>query len=1255
MNIRGGRNQVISRTMSTSYFSSTCKVTNSSDQWVCVMGFVGVLCQAPPNNFVHAIAPGESREINVTSSLLAWLTSRKVCIAVIVRVDACDVANHSYLCDCFCIDCSSELVISKIESGRAYAKSNCINEEVYINMICEESNISNIRKCVSVYQSLPGRVHPENEDIFVIHNDTTSPQSSDIASVIVKIWDVREVVGVSRSFDIQSSYDQRDLQCLTDVPPGGTLSLRHIPSGKSTTNIYQLVYPTDWSCVCDWSRKKPKKFATVRAMQYLQLRPGYRYHFVWDGVSNQKTTCLVTRLRQSDGGEGAPDGQETLLAEKDFLKVVPRKGMVRKHTLRLRLVVTALQQLQHREDGGVEVDPTVLTYALASRDIYTSTQVTGWEYLAGKDTNVSCNELTRWALWRSSVPSASTAPDTDTRTAVLVFRGTHLDDSLQDILHNISVQTVRVEGTKATHVHSGFFCAVENEFEAIVRALRESGVTSFDVTGHSLGGGLAQLFALKYMILRPQSQDGSAVLRRVVTFGAPMTLWCLHSELPAEDASYLRPWMDVCVNYIYRADPVPMLPRLLTDRHCWNLMVDVISKLNWYGYLLQNYTRVPVDGTVPPGLFTTLSFSCGFRPPGNTIMLLGDAKPLLLNPRAMQRLSTTYDTIVRLQDGFSHHWLAAYIDAVKNTLVLGMDMSSVSGDTEEGEEEGDDVEEGDEDAMLLDGLPPPSNTQHLRGSESPLSPGGCLEEDISESNQSVQYFIVDNSRNRHALAFRAFSSAATLCEDLDPKEVPGGVVVDVPYEMTRTRRMVYPCDWRSFPKKLTSIPALKYLRLRNGYRFSFLYDEPTKKSTGIVTKLVKQGVGNAGVTAEGNTRLSADDDFLKVIPRKGMINNHTLRLQLVSRALQQLFHVNEEHLESEAHYDAEVLSCTRASNDIYTSVRPDGWHHLASGDVDISSNRLTRWALWKTDPSSQHNILVFRGTALDQSMQDIFHDAAFQTVRVEGTKATHVHSGFFCAVENEFEAIVRALRESGVTSFDVTGHSLGGGLAQLFALKYMILRPQSQDGSAVLRRVVTFGAPMTLWCLHSELPAEDASYLRPWMDVCVNYIYRADPVPMLPRLLSCRYIWNSFFDMLENQIPLFLGYLNPSYFLNIRISRHGEPPALFTTLSFSSGYRPPGNTIMLLGDAAPLILNARAMQKLSTTFDTIFRFQDLFDHHMMAGYIAAMEAAPRQVGAEVSIEAEADDDAIDWPLEETEVPSESSPTSSGIREEGYEG
>lgn len=133
------------------------------------------------------------------------------------------------------------------------------------------------------------------------------------------------------------------------------------------------------------------------------------------------------------------------------------------------------------------------------------------------------------------------------------------------------------------------------------------------------------------------------------------------------------------------------------------------------------------------------------------------------------------------------------------------------------------------------------------------------------------------------------------------------------------------------------------------------------------------------------------------------------------------------------------------------------WRHLASGDVDIGRNELTRWAIWQapsnaatttattTNTTVSHvplsvqptttttTILVFRGTALEKSFQDILHDAMLQPVKVfpaevRAPHAVYVHAGFFTAIENILEEIVHALQMHRIELFMVTGHSLGNAI-----------------------------------------------------------------------------------------------------------------------------------------------------------------------------------------------------------------------------------
>ncbi len=107
---------------------------------------------------------------------------------------------------------------------------------------------------------------------------------------------------------------------------------------------------------------------------------------------------------------------------------------------------------------------------------------------------------------------------TNDHCAVLAFRGTDMK-SLSDWLVNLDAPRKGVEGGK---VHEGFYDAETGLHRQILRALNRGSVSrkTFWVTGHSLGGALAGIFALKSKFER-WIGDGPE-MHRIVTFGQPL-------------------------------------------------------------------------------------------------------------------------------------------------------------------------------------------------------------------------------------------------------------------------------------------------------------------------------------------------------------------------------------------------------------------------------------------------------------------------------------------------------------------------------------------------------------------------------------------------------------------------------------------------------------------------------------------------------------------------------------------------------------
>jgi hypothetical protein len=292
-----------------------------------------------------------------------------------------------------------------------------------------------------------------------------------------------------------------------------------------------------------------------------------------------------------------------------------------------------------------------------------------------------------------------------------------LDTSFQDVLHDAMIQPLKLNlqpprhstasstasSCPSVYVHAGFYTAIENIFETILTALEVNDIQSFFVTGHSLGGALAQIFGLKYLVHHPLTLGNhhhaaaAAIscehkLQHILTFAAPMILW-YGDDISAAAADLLRPWRSKCLNYMYRADPVPLLPRMLSCKFCWNaLIAAATSQSNWIGsYLAKKYIAVPEEGHIPiDSVFRTLKFTRGFVPPGLTAVLLGAghlvgagqqwATSVVLPPESLGKLSTSFDTFDRPEDAFSLHSMSNYVDCCLNNAAYNDPGSSSAGD-----------------------------------------------------------------------------------------------------------------------------------------------------------------------------------------------------------------------------------------------------------------------------------------------------------------------------------------------------------------------------------------------------------------------------------------------------------------------------------------------------------------------------------------------------------------------------------------------
>ncbi len=158
--------------------------------------------------------------------------------------------------------------------------------------------------------------------------------------------------------------------------------------------------------------------------------------------------------------------------------------------------------------------------------------------------------------------------------ALIAFRGT---DDIHDWLANLNVDRVNWFGGK---VHRGFHIAEESLAGRLLERVPEQ-ATQLWITGHSLGGALATLFAFRL-------QRAGHGVSGLYTFGSPRVGcrcfaaqhdWLLHER-------HFR--------VVHNSDAVPRVPLPLRFRHCGRLIL-INRKANVIeepGTLYQSYDRL---------------------------------------------------------------------------------------------------------------------------------------------------------------------------------------------------------------------------------------------------------------------------------------------------------------------------------------------------------------------------------------------------------------------------------------------------------------------------------------------------------------------------------------------------------------------------------------------------------------------------------------------------------------------------------------
>lgn len=281
----------------------------------------------------------------------------------------------------------------------------------------------------------------------------------------------------------------------------------------------------------------------------------------------------------------------------------------------------------------------------------------------------------------------------------------------------------------------------------------------------------------------------------------------------------------------------------------------------------------------------------------------------------------------------------------------------------------------------------------------------------------------------------------------------------------------------------------------------------------------------------------------------------------------------------------------KVSSDVYKTN-----HSSLGGVIGFGDTGSKVWVLRTIE---NQTYLGFRGTITDGGdYRNIIINAGADHYRLSLHNPDYaVHGGYECAVRTMFHEICQCLELRNVGNFVCVGHSMGGGLAQIFALLYLNSKPDTCQ--SILSNVITFAAPMVFWNMHDSVAGADIAAmpndhrLRDWSNLCTNVVCDKDLTPLLPRVLS-------------NTICAQKLSSNSGY--DIVASFFGVNDRGFLARNFQDmiHYSPPGHTVILFSNQKAIRVTRNVFAK---SVFALMHFQDRldFDAHSLVKHDAIME------------------------------------------------